>query len=302
MALARDIVAQQLSQPLQQRMQEYYASQPVLPTPIARMAEVAPNPTPIAQAVQQAAPVAGVPTRVVNTTPSPAAVRAEVQHYTQSGQYVPDALRQQLAASGLVGQTSRVGHALGRAANLTGLPQYAQGAIWSVEHPIARLTSGDTMAVPAIGKSFALAGGRTISRVPLAPEQEAARVAMNAARTRELQKQGMSAKAAAQQAQDELGHVVKMQLQRPDGGRSSLEYTVKPDSVDLGHMQSLSAHGLNPVNSLDALDMIRQVLPQLEGRTLTGTVAWKGGGPRMEKIIKQMARREGYGDIKVKIK
>lgn len=141
-------------------LNQYYNAQPALPTPIARMAEVAPNPTPVGQLPVTVQSVAGTPTGTVNTTPPPAAVRKEVQHYEQAGQYVPQPLRQQLAASGLVGRVS--GPAQKVLKNLdkyTGLPSVAselgQGVFSlpgilkkDITNPASMLKGGGMMSYP----------------------------------------------------------------------------------------------------------------------------------------------------------
>lgn len=75
-------------------------------------------------------------------------VRQYVAQITRAGEYVPGYLRQQLAQAGVIGQTSALGKVIGKIANATGVPQLAQGALWSVMNPRARLTSGNSMEVP----------------------------------------------------------------------------------------------------------------------------------------------------------
>lgn len=76
------------------------------------------------------------------------AIRHYVAALIQDNQYVPPPVRQQLAQTGATNKTSGVAKFLGTALNLTGAPQLAQGAYWSVTHPRQRLTSGTSMEVP----------------------------------------------------------------------------------------------------------------------------------------------------------
>jgi hypothetical protein len=48
------------------------------------------------------------------------------------------------------------------------------------------------------------------------------------------------------------------------------------------------------------MDLARMPLASLEDglRQLTGTVAWKGGPERMQKVLDQISRRMGLGPIR----
>ncbi len=306
MALARDIVAGQLNQPLQQRMQEYYAGQPVLPTPIAQAAHQAPNLTPVAQVLQPARPVGGVPTQQVVIPPAP---RQEQSHGGVLGG-LAHAVTKPItstynAAAQLAGvkqqrQTALRGGAYEQAPRAAGELAYAgsgaQDILNWMNHPTVKNTALAAMAIPLPVKEIPLGGGRILERVALG-EQATRKSVSRTVMARQLIESGMSKKEAVKAARDTHGVPVQYLLKDSSGKKlGQVTYILKPDEV---HLSTMTANPTVPVNPQNAIDMAMMPLQSLENgmRQLSGTVAWGGGEARMQKILNAMSKRMGLGPV-----
>lgn len=306
MALARDIVANQLGTPLMQRMQEYYNAQPVLPQPIAQAAQQPVNNTPVGDVVRPSAPVSGVPTQQVVIPP---AGRQEASHGFLGG--LVSAVTKPVhstydAAAQLAGvknprQTALRGGAYQQApqqaARLGYAASGAQDILNWMNNPNAKNAALAAMALPLPVGRIELGAGRALERVALPTAAKEVRSAYRTTEIRRLMEQGLSKAEASKQARATTGVPVKYMLKDGDKKLGTVEYTLHPDKVVLNTMQTSPLH---PARAQDALDMAMMPLRSLESglRQLTGTVAWKGGPERMQKVLDQISRRMGLGPIR----
>lgn len=291
MALARDIVAQQLSQPLQQRMQTYYAAQPVLPAPIAQMTHQAPNPTPIAQAV---AP------QPVQRQEQSHGILGSVAHAVAKPVTSTFNAAAQLAGVKPQKQTALRGGAYEQAPRVAAQAAYAGSGAQDIlnwaNHPTAKNTALAAMAIPLPIKEIPLGGGRILERVALG-EQATRKGVSRTVLARQLMEQGLSKKDAVKAARNEVGIPIQYVLKDHTGSKlGQVTYILKPDEV---HLSTMTAHPLAPANPQNAMDMAMMPLKSLEDglRQLSGTVAWGGGEARMQKILNGMSKRMGLGPI-----
>jgi hypothetical protein len=306
MALARDIVAGQLGKPLMQRMEEYYNAQPVLPQPIAQAAQQQANYTPVGDVVRPSAPVGGTPTQQVVIPPQQ---RQEASHGLLGG--IASAVTKPLrstydAAAQLAGvknqkQTALQGGAYQtapqQAARLGYAGSGAQDILNWMNNPNAKNTALAAMAIPLPVKEIPLGGGRLLERVALG-EEAGRRSVSRTVLARQLMERGLSKKEAVKAARNEHGIPIQYVLKDEAGSKlGQVTYLLKPDEV---HLSTMTAHPLAPANPQNAMDLARMPLASLEDglRQLTGTVAWKGGPERMQKVLDQISRRMGLGPIR----